>query len=172
MLLKTLALFVSLALGQQILGTHDASKCDDWDGTPDCCSDTFDAWCEDFYDYKMTSTSCGRGKYKFECICEYDNLCDDNWGSNSFDDDFFSDDEFNAEWEEEWGNAANDAAGAAATFLIVMIISPIIGCIICCVACCFCNKTCCFEQQQQPAVMMIPGDPGKPAPPQIPAEVL
>jgi len=108
----------------------------------------------------MTSTSCGGGKYRFECICPSDDIvCNENWGSSLTTVDIDLGD-WETSWDEDWDEDWNDAADAAATAIVtVMILSfagPIVGFTICCVACCYCNKTCCFERKMNPIPIAPP----------------
>ena len=130
-LLASLCL-ASVVAGEQILDTHDASKCtyDDKSETDGCCED-FLKICDDLYTTK-TIGSCSNGKDKYTCICSSDDLfCNDTWDSS--------------EWDAEWEEAGDAVARAFWTTLLLLVFLPLIICICICVCCCYCNKTCCFE---------------------------
>ena len=145
-MMRIVSMFLALTMveGQQVLDTHDASKCSEDDGSQGsaACCGAWTSYCDSFYEVKKDGSKCSGDKDVYTCVCTKDNIfCNENWGN---------------EWDAEWDQAGEDLAKAAATALIMGIVIPIVACICICICCCYCNKTCCFEKKQEPVVIMAP----------------
>ena len=111
-------------------------------GTSACC-DSLAFACNSFYTFKETGT-CGTGgsKTKYTCICNKGDLCDDDF-------------EIDLGGLEDWDldDTADAVAKAFITTIILATVLPFVICVCICVCCCYCNKTCCFEQKQEPIII-------------------